>query len=48
MAMLEGLYRRVSTRWPRRLWGGQPSVALEVHWLVRDGTPGEAVLAVSA
>ncbi|MDP9345035.1 MAG: hypothetical protein M3P44_04835, partial [Actinomycetota bacterium] len=46
VAMLEGLHRRVSTRWPRRLWAGQPAVALEVHWLVRDGAPSEAVLAV--
>jgi type IV secretory pathway protease TraF len=45
-AMLEGLHRRVSTRWPQRLWAWQPSVALELHWIVRARAPSEAVLAI--
>jgi hypothetical protein len=47
VAMYEALHKRLQRRWWRRLAGGQPSVALEAHY-IRDGrqTP-QAVLAVA-
>ncbi len=40
VAMFEGLHKRLLRRWWRRLWQGQPSLALEVHVSrVVDGAP---------
>ncbi len=47
VAMYEALHKRLQQRWWRRLFAGQPSVALEVHHVhAADGT-ASAVLAVS-
>ncbi len=47
VAMYEALHKRLQRRWWRRLLHGQPSVALEVHYIrTRDGA-GRALLAIA-
>ncbi len=47
VAMFEALHKRLQRRWWRRLLGGQPSVALEVHHVRGEGGVGSALLAVA-
>jgi hypothetical protein len=47
VAMFEALHKRLQRRWWRRLLSGQPSVALEVHFLCGADGAGRAQLAVA-
>jgi hypothetical protein len=47
VSMYEALHKRLQQRWWRRLYAGQPSVALEVHHVRAAAGTASAVLAVS-
>ncbi|HXB64102.1 MAG TPA: replication-relaxation family protein [Solirubrobacteraceae bacterium] len=47
VAMYEALHKRLQRRWWRRLAGGQPSVALEAHYIRDERQPPRAMLAVA-
>jgi hypothetical protein len=47
VAVYEALHKRLQQRWWRRLVGGQPSVALEAHYVRSADGVGRAVLAVA-
>ncbi len=47
VAVYEALHKRLQQRWWRRLVGGQPSVALEAHYVRDADGAGRAVLAVA-